>query len=333
MPTSCTISRRGLLGLGTTLAATGLAAPRLATAETWPSRPITLVVGYPPGGQTDFAARIVQPGLARALGQSVVIENRGGAGGNIGTEAVIRARPDGYTLLAANSSPMVINPHTFPAVNFNPLDLRNIGMILDAPLAFCAHPSVEATDVRAMTAWIQAQGRMLDYGIPAAGSLPHLAMELLRSRLGLPEMQNIPYRGSGPALLDFIAGRFPIMTDSLSVMAPALRAGQVRGFMMTSAARVPGFETIPTAGEQGLEDFVVGAWTGISAPAGTPPAILARVNAALEEALADTTVRDRIMAQGAVPGGGTAAAFDARVRADHARWGAVARANGITSGS
>ena len=314
------------------LATAALAAPGVASGQTWPSRPITLVVGYPPGGQTDFAARIVQPGLSRVLGQPVVIENRGGAGGNIGTEAVIRARPDGHTLLASNSSPLVINPHTFPPAGFNPLDLVSIGMILDAPLAFCVHPSIPARDARGFAEWLKARPAMVDYGIPASGSLPHLAMAMFRERLGLPEMQAIPYRGSGPALQDFLAGRFPIMTDSLSVMAPALSGGQARGILMSSEARVPAFPDVPTGGEQGIADFVVGAWTGISAPAGTPAELVRKVNAALNDALSDPVVRDRITAQGAVVMGGTPEAFDARVRADHARFGAVARANGITSG-
>ncbi|MDB5380189.1 MAG: tripartite tricarboxylate transporter substrate binding protein [Rubritepida sp.] len=274
----------------------------------------------------------MQSGLSRALGQPVVIENRGGAGGNIGTEAVIRARPDGHTLLASNSSPMVINPHTFPAANFNPLDLVSIGMILDAPLAFCVHPSLPVRDAREFEAWLKSQPAMVDYGIPASGSLPHLAMEMFRERLRLLEMQAIPYRGSGPALQDFIAGRFPIMTDSLSVMAPALSGGQAHGILISSEARVPAFADVPTGGEQGIADFVVGAWTGISAPSGTPMEVVRKVNAALNEALADPTVRERITAQGAVVIGGTAEAFDARVRADHARFGAVARANNITSG-
>lgn len=145
-------------------------------------------------------------------------------------------------------------------------------------------------------------------------------------------MQPIPYRGSGPALQDFLAGRFPVMTDSLSVMAPALSSGQIRGVIATSEVRVPAFPAILTAGEQGIADFVIGAWTGVSAPRGTPPEIVARMNQAVNQALRDPTVRERIVAQGAVVGGGTAEAFDQRVRADHARWGDVARRNNITSG-
>lgn len=326
MPSRHMLSRRLLLGG----AMGALAAP--AFAQAWPSRPITLVVGYPPGGQTDFAARIVQNGISQALGQPVVVENRGGAGGNLGLEAVLRARPDGYTFLASNSSPMVINPHTFPPSGLNPLDLVNICMILDAPLVYAAHPSVPATNAAELIAWIKAQPRMIDYGIPAAGSLPHLAMELLRSRAGLPEMQPIPYRGSGPALQDFLAGRFPVMTDSLSVMAPALGGGQIRGVLATSSSRVTAFPDIPTGGEQGIDDFVIGAWTGVSAPRGTPPEIAARMNEAVNQALRDPTVRERIAAQGAVVGGGTMEAYDRRVRADHARWGEVARRSNITSG-
>lgn len=319
------LSRRLLLGGSVA----SLSAP--AFAQAWPSRPITLVVGYPPGGQTDFAARIVQNGISQALGQPIVVENRGGAGGNIGLEAVLRARPDGYTFLASNSSPMVINPHTFPPSGINPLDLVNICIILDAPLVYCVHPSVPAANAAELLAWIKALPRMIDYGIPAAGSLPHLAMEFLRSRTGLPEMQPIPYRGSGPALQDFLAGRFPVMTDSLSVMAPPLSGQQIRGIMVTSESRVPAFRNIPTAGEQGISDFIIGAWTGVSAPRGTPAEIVARMNEAVNQALRDPIVRERIAAAGAVVGGGTADTFDQRVRSDYIRWGEVARRNNITS--
>lgn len=325
MPSRHALSRRLLLGGSVA----SLSAP--AFAQAWPSRPITLVVGYPPGGQTDFAARIVQNGISQALGQPIVVENRGGAGGNIGLEAVLRARPDGYTFLASNSSPMVINPHTFPPSGINPLDLVNICIILDAPLVYCVHPSVPAANAAELLAWIKALPRMIDYGIPAAGSLPHLAMEFLRSRTGLPEMQPIPYRGSGPALQDFLAGRFPVMTDSLSVMAPPLSGQQIRGIMVTSESRVPAFRNIPTAGEQGISDFIIGAWTGVSAPRGTPAEIVARMNEAVNQALRDPIVRERIAAAGAVVGGGTADTFDQRVRSDYIRWGEVARRNNITS--
>jgi tripartite-type tricarboxylate transporter receptor subunit TctC len=327
-------SRRALLTGGVALGAGAiagpLAAPRLASAQAaWPTRPVTLMVGFPPGGQTDFAARVIQQGMSAALGQPVVIENRGGAGGNIGTEAVLRARPDGYTLLAANSSSIAINPHTFPGMTINPLELVSIGLALQSSLVLCMHPSVPAKNVDELASWIRSQPKGVDYGTAAAGSMSHCAMELFRSRIGSPAMESIPYRGSGPAMQDFIAGRFPLLFDAASVVAPFLKAGQVKGLLVTGEKRAAAFPDIPTAAEQGVKDFVITSWIGLSAPRGTPPELVQKINAAMNTALADAAVRDRITGQGDEPGGGTAAEFEARVRRDHARWGDVARAANI----
>jgi tripartite-type tricarboxylate transporter receptor subunit TctC len=322
------LSRRALLGAG----AAALALPGIARAQSWPSRPITLVVGFPPGGQTDFAARIVQQGMAAALGQPVVVENRGGAGGNIGTEYVVRARPDGYTLLAANSSAMAINPHTFPNMAVDPMDLVSCGLALKSSLMLCVHPSVPAKTLPEFVEWVKAQKGGVDYGTPAAGSMSHCAMELFRSRIGKPEMQDVPYRGSGPAMQDFIAGRFSAMFDAASVVAPYVKAGQVRGILVTGEQRAPAFPDVPTAAEQGLQDFLITSWIGISAPKNTPPEIVSRINAALNQALKDPAVSGRITEQGDEPGGGTIEEYDRRVRNDHKLWGEVVRANNITAG-
>jgi tripartite-type tricarboxylate transporter receptor subunit TctC len=319
-------TRRSLLGGSLAL---GLATPHLALAQSWPTRPVTLIVGFPPGGQTDFAARVIQQGMSAALGQPVVIDNRGGAGGNIGTEAVLRARPDGYTLLAANSSSMAINPHTFPGMTIDPLELTSVGLALQSSLVLCLHPSVPAKTVQEFATWIRAQPGGMDYGTAAAGSMSHCAMELFRTRIGNPPMEMIPYRGSGPAMQDFIAGRFSALFDAASVVAPFLKSGQVRGLLVTGQQRAPAFPDIPTAAELGVQDFNITSWIGLSAPKGTPPEIIQRLNAALNTALADPTVRDRITGQGDEPGGGSAAEFDARVKRDHARWGEVARAANI----
>ncbi|MBI0434503.1 tripartite tricarboxylate transporter substrate binding protein [Roseomonas sp. KE0001] len=323
------LRRRGLLAAGLGAAAGGLAMPHLALAQSWPTRPVTLVVGFPPGGQTDFAARVIQQGMSQALGQPVVIDNKGGAGGNIGTEAVLRARPDGYTILAANSSSMAINPHTFPGMTIDPLELVSVGLALQSSLILCLHPSVPARTVADFTAWVKAQPKGVDYGTAAAGSMSHCAMELFRTRIGNPQMESVPYRGSGPAMQDFIAGRFSALFDAASVVAPFVKAGQVRGLMVTGERRAPAFPDIPTAAEQGLNDFIITSWIGLSAPKGTPPEVVQRLNAAMNAALQDATVRERITGQGDEPGGGTAAEFDARVKADHKRWGEVARAANI----
>jgi tripartite-type tricarboxylate transporter receptor subunit TctC len=315
--------------LAAAVATAGLARPALAQGGGWPARPVTLVVGFPPGGQTDFAARVLQPGLQTALGQSVVIDNRGGAGGNLGTEAVLRARPDGYTLLVGNANPLVINPHTMPSMRFNPLELEPVAMMLTSGLILCVHPSVPAKTVPEFAAWVRSRKGDVDYGSASAGSLSHVAMELFRTRISSPEMNHVPYRGSGPAMQDFIGGRFQAMFDGASVVAPFLQAGQLRGLMVTSAERIPAFPDIPTAAEQGVADFVVLAWIGLFAPKGTPMEVIQRANDAVNQACRDPTTRERITSRGDEPGGGTAAGLGGIMRRDHALWGEVVRANNI----
>ena len=321
-----TLPRRGLLGAGIGL----LASPHVVNAQAaWPTRPLTLVVGFPPGGQTDFAARVVQAGLQAALGQPVAIDNRGGAGGNIGTEAVLRARPDGYTLLAGNASPMAINPHTMGPLNFDPLELTPVGMMLQSSLILCVHPSVPARNVQEFAAWVRPQGGRVNYGSASAGSLSHTAMELLRMRLNPLPMEHVPYRGSGPAMQDFIPGRFSAMFDGASVVAPFLQAGQLRGILATGAQRAPAFPDIATSAEQGLQDFTFTAWIGMYAPRGTPAEVVTRLNAALNTALADPATRERMTSRGDEPGGGTAEHLSTITRRDHARWGEVVRSASI----
>ncbi|MBL6077831.1 tripartite tricarboxylate transporter substrate binding protein [Belnapia sp. T18] len=319
------ISRRGALAGALSF---GLATPAIAQGG-YPNKPITVVVGFPPGGQTDFAARILQPGLSNALGQSVVIDNRGGAGGNLGTETVLRSRPDGYTLLAGNANPLTINPHTFQGMTIDPLRLTPVGLMLQSSLILCVHPTVPAKTPQEFAAWAKTQPNGVDYGSASAGSLSHVAMEMLKNRIGNPPMEHIPYRGSGPAMQDFIAGRFSIMCDASSVVAPFLRAGQIRGMLSTGAARIPAFPDIPVAAEAGLPDYVFNAWIGLFGPPGMPAEIVQRLNAALNQAVQDAAIREKITSQGDEPGGGTAESLGETMRRDHARWGEVVRSNNI----
>ena len=333
--TPAAIGRRAALGTAAAAAA-GLAAPGVlrAQGQQYPTRPVNMVVGFPPGGQTDFAARIVAPGLGQALGQTVVVDNKGGAGGNLGTDAVLRARPDGYTLLAGNANPLTINPHTFQNMTIDPLKLTPIGMMLQSSLILCVHPSVPAKTVPEFVDWARKQGRGgPDYGSASAGSLSHVAMEMFRNRAGNPPMEHVPYRGSGPAMQDFIAGRFSAMFDGASVVAPFIKAGQLRGFLSTGEKRIPAFPDIPTAAEMGLQDFVFTAWIGLFGPPGLPPEVVGKLNASLNQALQDETVRKRITDQGDEPGGGTAEALGETMRRDHARWGEVVKANNIRADS
>ncbi len=332
------ITRRTALALG----AAGLAAPALVSAQgsQWnPTRPINMVVGFPPGGQTDFAARVVQAGMQSALGQPVAIDNRGGAGGNIGTEAVMRARPDGYTILAGNISPMAINPHTMEGMTIDPREMVPIGLALQSSLILCAHPSLGVTSLAQLRDWIGRQPRgSVNYGSASAGSLSHIAMELFRERLatpagGRPEMQHIPYRGSGPAMADFIANRFSLMFDGASVVAPFLQDNRLSGVLATGRTRSPAFPNIATAGQQGLAKFEFYAWIGLFAPRGTPPEVVARLNAALNAALADPATRERMTSRGDEPGGGSPEDMGRMMAEDHRRWGDVVRANNIRADS
>ncbi len=321
------IARRSILAIGGSL----LAAPWVRAQGAWnPNRPITMIVGFPPGGQTDFAARVIQAGMQNALGVAVAIDNRGGAGGNIGTEAVMRARPDGYTILAGNISPMAINPHTMDGMTIDPREMMPIGLALQSSLLLCTHPSMNIRDLAGLRAWISAQPRgSINYGSASAGSLTHIAMELFRDRIGKPEMTHVPYRGSGPAMVDFIAGRFSLMFDGASVVAPFLQANQLRGALATGRTRSPAFPDIATAEQQGMRDFAFYAWIGLFAPRGTPPEAITRINAALNAALADPATRERMTSRGDEPGGGTAEQMGQMMTQDYARWGEVVRANNI----
>jgi len=325
------VSRRAALAAAPAL----LAAPALRAQGVWnPTRPITMVVGFPPGGQTDFAARVIQTGMQNALGVAVTIDNRGGAGGNIGTEAVLRARPDGYTILAGNVSPMAINPHTMEGMTFDPREMAPIGLALQSSLILCTHPSMNVSNLAELRAWIARQPRgSINYGSASAGSLTHIAMELFRERLGRPEMTHVPYRGSGPAMQDFIAGRFNLMFDGASVVAPFLQDNRLRGALVTGRDRSPAFPSIATAGQQGLADFTFYAWIGLFAPRGTPAEAITRINAALNTALADPATRERMTSRGDEPGGGTPADMGRMMTEDYDRWQAVVRANNIRAES
>ena len=323
---STMIPRRLALGMG----AAALAGTAHAQAPRWPERPVTMVVGFPPGGQTDFAARMLQAPLATALAQPVPIDNRAGAGGNIAGEQVLRARPDGYTLLAGNDGSFVLNPFTMPSMTFDPMEMTPIGLMLSSPLLLAVHASLPVRTFQEWREWVvRSQPRGIDMATTSAGGIVHAASEKLRGRLGNPEITMVHYRGSGPALQDFIGNRFPTMFDAPSLLHPFVESGQVRPIMVTSNRRNPAFPNVPTAAESGLPDFIVSAWIGLFGPRGLPNDIVVRANAALNEACRDTTARERIAARGDEIGGGTVEEFASMVRREHAEWGAIVRAANI----
>ena len=327
-------SRREMLGAGLGLAATGLV-PGLASAQsgTWPDKAVTMVVGAPPGGQTDFAIRVQTPGMQAALGQPCVIDNRPGAGGNISVEYVQKGPTDGYRLLVGNGGNMTLNPHTYrntPMVD--PRTLAPIGLLLQSALVLAVHPSVTARNFSELANWAKAQEKSkdgIDFASSGPGSLTQATMELLRDRMGKPKMNHIAYKGSAPAMQDLIAGRVSMMFDAVSVIAPFIKSGQLRALMVTSDKRVPAVADVPTAAELGLKDFVVTSFIGLYGPAGLSQDVIKKANAALNKSMADPATAKTITDRGDEPGGGTPEQLMAMTRDYYKTWGEVVKANDI----
>ncbi|WP_424810840.1 Bug family tripartite tricarboxylate transporter substrate binding protein [Roseococcus sp. YIM B11640] len=330
---SAPLERRVALAVaGSALFAPALRAQTAVQAQAaWnPSRPITIIVGFPPGGRTDGAARMIRAGMQTALGVPVEVDNRGGESGNSGTEAVMSARPDGHTLLVGNIAPMAINPHTMEGMSLDPREMAPVGMILQTSLILAAHPSIGVRDLAGLRSWIAAQGGQgIPYGSPGTGTLCHLAMELLRERLGEPALTHIPVRGSSAAIHELTAGRVKLLFEGAASLAPKIRSGAVTGILATGATRCPALPQIPTAAEQGLENFSFTSWIGLFAPRKTPASILARLNAALNTTLADNGLRERSAGRGDETGGGPPDTMGRVMLADYNRWGTVARENNI----
>jgi tripartite-type tricarboxylate transporter receptor subunit TctC len=326
------VTRRAALQWG--LTAAGLAAASMpAWAQgAWPTKAVTLVVGYPPGGQTDFAGRMVTAGMQKVLGQGVVIDNKAGAGGNIGTDNVMKAPPDGYRLLVGNGV-ITLNPHTYRNTAVaDPLKLTPIGLLLQSALVLVVPTSVAAKNLAEFTAWVKAQdkaGKDIDYGSGGPGSLTQVAMEMFRERIGKPKMNHIPYKGSSLAMTDLIAGRVSAMFDAASVVAPFIKSGQLRPLMATGAKRVPAFPDVPTAAEAGLKDFELISFIGLYGPPGLPADIVQKTNAAMNAALGDATIRKGIIDRGDEPGGGTPEQLAQLTRDYYKRYGDIVKANDI----
>jgi len=326
-------SRRGALQLGLGGIGAGLL-PGFALAQgAWPAKPITLVVGYPPGGQTDFAGRILTAGMQTNLGQSVVIDNKAGVNGNIATDFISKAAPDGYRLLVGNGSNMVLNPHTYRNTPVaDPLKMTPIGLLLTSSLMLVVPASLPVKDLNEFIAWVKAQdkeGKTVDYASGGPGSLVQTAMELFRERIGKPKMSHVPYKGSSPAMTDLIAGRVPAMFDASSVVAPFLKSGQLKALMATGPKRVPAFPNVPTAAEQGIKDFQVISFIGLYGPPGLHADIVKKVNAAMNTALKDPNVQKTISERGDDAGGGTPEQLAALTRDYYKLLGDVVKANDI----
>jgi tripartite-type tricarboxylate transporter receptor subunit TctC len=315
--------RATILALLTTVAIGVWQPAREARAADYPNRSITLVVPSPPGGGTDTQARILAPKLSQLLGQTVVIENRGGASGNIGAEVVAKAAPDGYTLLAMISS-HVMNPYVLKSVPYDlDRDFAMISRTVTAPGVLVGHPSVPAKDLHELLAYMKANPGKVAFGSAGVGSLSHLVVELFEQAAGV-SLLHVPYRGTQPALNDVLAGQVAIMIPDLTIALAHIRDGGLRAYGVTSVARSPTAPDLPTVAEAGLPGFEAVQWFGLCAPAGTPAAIVDKLHAAVTTALDDSDVKERYTALAMTPAPSPSAqAYAEFVHDEGLRWGKV----------
>ena len=293
----------------------------LACAQSYPTKPVRVVVPFSPGGVADSSARVLADRLGARLGQAIVVENRPGASGNLGTAAVAAAAPDGYTLLLGFDGTMVINPHVYPSLPWDTLrDFAPITKLGDATLILVAHPSVQAKDLRELLVLKEK----FSYGTAGTGSTPHLAGELLAQRTGIA-LTHVPYKGGGQAMGDVVAGQIPLVFTAVATAQQFVKSGRLKGLGVPAARRSGSLPEVPTFIESGLEGFVVDSWTGILAPAKTPAEILARLQKEIAAVLGEPDIRSRYATLGIEPVGNTPAQFAEQIRADLARWEKVVR--------
>ncbi len=318
--------RRKALAAAASLGAALFALPASAQ-DAFPNKPIRLVVPFVPGGVTDASARLVAEHLGRRLGQQVVVDNKPGASGNIGTAQVAQAAPDGYTLLLAFDGTMVINPHVFAKVPFDTLkDFASVGKIGNATLILVANPAVPAKNLAELVAL--SKTKPLPYGTSGIGGTPHIAGEMLAQRTGA-KLEHVPYKGGGQAISDGIGGSIPLVYTAVAGAQGHVKAGKLKPIAVSSAQRSSSLPDVPTFIESGLADFVADSWVGLLAPAKTPAPIMARLNSELNAVLTDPAVRDRLAVLGIEPTSGTPEQFTQQISKDLAGYGPIVKAAGI----
>jgi tripartite-type tricarboxylate transporter receptor subunit TctC len=294
-----------------------------ALAQAYPSKPVRLLVPFAPGGTTDVLARLMGQKLSESLGQQFVIENRPGAGGNIGTELAVRSPADGYTLVMSFDGTMAINPSIYRKLTYDAQkDLAPVANVAQVPLLIVVHPAVPAASIAEFVALAKANPKRINYSSAGHGSTGHLTGELFAARAGI-EMVHISYKGGGQAVQDLLGGQIQMLVTALPTVEGHLKGGKLRALAFTSAKRVPGAPAVPTLAESGYAGFDVLSWYGILAPAGTPREIVGRLNAEINRVLSSPEVRERLAGLGAEPTGGTPEQFAATIRADTARWAKV----------
>jgi tripartite-type tricarboxylate transporter receptor subunit TctC len=322
-----TFSRRAAFAL---LAVVSTVLPAHAQgADTYPSRPITLVVPFAPSGGNDIMARLVGERMGKALGQQIVVENRPGAGGNIGSRQAARSAPDGYTMLLAFTGTIGINPSLYANLGYDPAkDLTPIGSIATSPAVLVVHPSLPVKTLKELIAYAKANPGQLSYASSGVGTVVHVATEMLADAAGV-QVEQVPYKGTGPGITDLLGGHVKMMMPPIPAMLGYVNAGTLRAIGVTSKERSPLLPDVPTIEEAGLPGFVSEQRYGLLAPAGTPRPIIERLNAELRNALADEAIRKRIVDDGATPRPDSPEDYAAEIERDRALWGGIVKKLGL----
>ena len=323
--------RRLLATLGAGAAASLLpcAAPTAWAQPAYPTKPITMLVPFPPGGPTDLVARVLAKQMSDQLGQNIVIDNRPGANGNIAAVAVARAPADGYTLLY-NTSSITLSPALYKSLTYDVVrDFAPIALTAVVPLALVVHPSIPANNVKEFIAYAKANPGKLSYGSAGNGNVTHLGAFQFVQANGIDAV-HVPYKGSAPADMDLAGGQIQFMTDTVNSVMSFVKEKRMKMLAVTTAKRMSLFPDVPTLAESGMPGFEVGAWQGVMAPAGTPRAVIDRLNTEIVKALQSQEVRSKLAVQGAEPLGSSADEYGAYVKKELVRWAGVVKATGVT---
>ena len=302
-----------------------------AHAQTaWPSRPVTIVVPFAAGGGTDIGARILAQRLSQMWGQAVVIDNKGGAGGNVGLEAVSRAKPDGYTLLTGNVGTQSINPTLYKKLNYNPdTSFVPLGQFAELPFVLAVTTSLPVKNVKELVDMAKAQPEKLTYASSGNGGSPHLSAETFKIATGT-QILHIPYKGGGAAMTDLMSGNVHMIFASVLETSGFIKAGKLKALAITSKTRVSALPDVPTLQESGVSGAESGSWIGLLAPAGTPKEIVDKISQSLQQAVAAPEIQQQLLAQGAVAKGGTPADFSQLIAADRKRYARIIIDNKLT---
>jgi tripartite-type tricarboxylate transporter receptor subunit TctC len=303
-----------------TLLALGLAAGSAAHAQPYPARPIRIIVPTPPGGPVDVVARLLANYLPARIGQSVIVDNRPGAGNTIGSKEAAHAEPDGYTLLYSSASGLVLAPMLQKNAGYDPIaSFETVALVAASSNILVVNPSVPATTVPELVAYARANPGKVNFSSGGVGVLPHLIGEMFKARAGI-DIVHVPYRGGGPSITDVLAGQVQMTFEGTSVLLPLIQAGKLRALAVTSPTRIPELPDVPTMIESGFPGFAATSWTGLLAPAGTPRDIVATLNARLNDVVALSEFKSALARLSSGPLGGTPADFTALIRSDIATW-------------